>query len=371
MLCSRTTRGSKRACVEAFDCDIHDCSVHLERTLEAAMGRGQKAKRRKKRQKTVDGEPVARSVWDEVRTAFNKIKSLATTELAQAACHAFIKKFLPIAPRMARLFSRKCFEFHWTRADVGAGSGSDNNPLEATNRTMKESAKWRRHSLTQFGPWVQNYASQKGRDDFGFNSRFNHIVWNNEAFNLVDKWMKEDFLNGAIETTYNDQDVLLFPSDFMSTRIGGIKNTAQRESAYLAAGDLFLDMMTRDRDALNTSLELLAFDEVLERSSSFALLSPAADYNAKKTQTLWRMLGVREEKQDLQPLSKCTCRDYMHYLVCPHVILFHMHHEQLFRPASFKLVKHVNKGAAFGSAVPGYPLHTRKIPKGAALSRGY
>lgn len=363
---------SKAACKAVFDSDIDDCSTHFERGLERAMGPGQKSKRLKKKQRTDDGAPVAPSLWDQVRIAFNRIKNLPTRELGVAACHLFIAKYMPIAPKMAKLFAQKCFVFRWTRAVVGAGAGSDNNPLEGTNRTMKDAAKWRRQSCAQFGQWTQTWVSHKARDDHGFNAHFNRVVWNNETFNMVEKWIKDDFLSSALEADYQGDKVLLFPSDVISEDIGRIQNTSQRESSYITAGSQFLDIMTVDRGALDETIEReeLRLDGVLERARSFALLS-TADYNPKKTATLWRMLGVPKAKQDLQPLSKCTCQDYMHYLVCPHVILFHMHHKQVCRPASFKLVKHVNKSAAFGSGAAGYPLHTRKIPKGAALRREY
>jgi len=363
---------SKTACKAVFDCDIDDCSTHFERTLEKAMGPGQKSKRQKKKQRTNDGAPVAPSLWDQVRIDFNRIKNLPTCELATAACHLFIAKYMRIASKMTKLFAKKCFVFRWTRAVVGAGAGSDNNPLEGTNRTMKDAAQWRRQSCAQFGPWTQNWVSHKARDDHSFNAHFNRVVWNNETFSMVEKWIRDDFLNSALEADYRGVKVLLFPSDFMSEDIGSIQNTSQREQSYITAASLFLDMMTLDRAALDETIEReeLGLDGVLKRARSFALLSPA-DYNLKKTATLWRMLGVPKAKQALQPLSKCTCRDYMHYLVCPHVILFHMHHKQVCRPPSLKLVKHVNKGAAFSSGAAGYPLHTRKIPKGAALSREY
>lgn len=363
---------SKAACKAVFDCEIDDCSTHFERTLERAMGPGQKSKRLKKKQRTDDGAPVAPSLWDQVRIAFNRIKNLSTRGLGIAACHLFIAKYTPVAAKMANLFAKKCFDFRWTRVEVGAGAGSDNNPLEGTNRTMKDAANWRRQSCAQFGQWAQSWLSHKARDDHGFNAHFNRVVWNNETFSVVEKWIKDEFFDSALEADYRGEKVLLFPSDIVSENIGRIQNTSQRESSYITAASLFLDMMTLDCEALDETIErdALGLDEVLERARSFALLSPA-DYNLKKTATLWRMLGVPKAKQALQPLSKCTCRDYMHYLVCPHVILFHMHHKQVCRPASFKLVKHVNKSAAFGSGAAGYPLHTRKIPKGAALSREY
>ena len=93
----------------------------------------------------------------------------------------------------------------------------------------------------------------------------------------------------------------------------------------------------RDTDDLNA---------YLDAAESFAALQNA-DYNSKLTDTLWRMMNVQEDKRSICALHcKCSCGEYMHYLICPHVMyLVHMHHKQLSRPNTLRLAAHVNKGA--------------------------
>mmetsp|Transcript_49703 Transcript_49703/g.113796 ORF Transcript_49703/g.113796 Transcript_49703/m.113796 type:complete len:127 (+) Transcript_49703:1251-1631(+) len=101
--------------------------------------------------------------------------------------------------------------------------------------------------------------------------------------------------------------------------------------------------------------------DLLDLSEAFAMLTVAL-YNSKLEATLWRMMGVDSTLQHLQPLMKCSCGKYMHYLVCEHVIFWHMHCGQVTTPSTFKLVHHVNKGQKFGTAAAGYPLSARPQP---------
>ncbi|KAJ1636675.1 hypothetical protein T492DRAFT_901548 [Pavlovales sp. CCMP2436] len=88
----------------------------------------------------------------------------------------FVILWVVTQPGMAEYFESHAFVFQWTRVQVGPGCGSDNNPLEGTNRTQKDAFHRVRHSLEKFGEKMRTWLGHKGRDDYGFNDKFNPAV---------------------------------------------------------------------------------------------------------------------------------------------------------------------------------------------------
>lgn len=122
--------------------------------------------------------------------------------------------------------------------------------------------------------------------------------------------------------------------------------------------------------AVTADAEIKGLHDLLDLSETFAMLS-LAHYNTKLENTLWNMMRVDTMRKGNHELMKCTCGKYMHYLICEHVIFWHMLKGQVTVPSNFKMVDHVNKAQKFGTGAPGYPLHMRSIPKNAALSHNY
>jgi hypothetical protein len=148
-----------------------------------------------------------------------------------------------------------------------------------------------------------------------------------------------------------------------------------RAELYTETAERFLAVMGNEAANVTAAVHedpLIAnLGDMLDLSEAFAMLT-VASYNSKLEATLWRMMGVKDSTlQGLQPLTKCSCGKYSHYLICEHVIFWHMHHCQVTTPSTFKIVDHVNKAQKLGTGAAGYPMQMRKIPKGAALSKHY
>jgi len=122
--------------------------------------------------------------------------------------------------------------------------------------------------------------------------------------------------------------------------------------------------------AVNADPLINDLHDMLDLSEAFALFT-VAEYNNKLEKTLWRMMDVDSTLQGQNELMKCSCGKYYHYLVCEHVIFWHMLHGQVTTPSTLKVVDHVNRAQKLGTSAPGYPMHMRKIPKGGALSSAY
>ncbi|KAJ1634726.1 hypothetical protein T492DRAFT_493970 [Pavlovales sp. CCMP2436] len=134
---------SKQACIEVFGSENDDCSVHLGRHLERLLVCKNKRP-----------APDAPSVLENLQRDFNRIKNVPTLALLWLCCYFFVVLWVVTQPGMAAYFESHAFVFRWTRVQVGAGCGSDNNPLEGTNRTQKDALHWVRHSLEKFVPRV-------------------------------------------------------------------------------------------------------------------------------------------------------------------------------------------------------------------------
>ncbi|KAJ1636085.1 hypothetical protein T492DRAFT_862403 [Pavlovales sp. CCMP2436] len=307
-----------------------DCSVHLGRHLELLL-----------LCKNKRPAPDAPSVLENLQRDFNRIKNVPTLALLWLCCYFFVVLGVVTQPGMAAYFESHAFVFRWTRVQVGAGCGSDNNPLEGTNRTQKDALHWVRHSLEKFGEKMRNWPSgTRG-------------------------WVKE-------KCRLDGTPVLLLPRERFSSRIDGLSVKAGAK-LYSQTVERFLAVMGNDAStviaAVNADLLIEDSHDLLDLLEAFAMLTVAL-YN-KLEATLWRMMGVHSTLQGLQPLMKCSCGKYMPYLVCEHVIFWHMHCGQVTTPSTFKIVHHKKKGQKFGTNALGYPLHMRKILKGAALSSAY
>mmetsp|Transcript_49700 Transcript_49700/g.113782 ORF Transcript_49700/g.113782 Transcript_49700/m.113782 type:complete len:310 (+) Transcript_49700:90-1019(+) len=137
---------SKQACIDVFGSKNDDCSVHLGRHLEPLLvGKNKRP------------APEAPSVLERLQRDFNRIKNVPTLPLLWLCCHLFVIFWMVTQPRMAKYFLEHAFVFRWTRVQVGAGCGSDNNPLEGTNRTQKDAVHWTRHALLKFGEVMRHW----------------------------------------------------------------------------------------------------------------------------------------------------------------------------------------------------------------------
>jgi len=202
---------SKQACTETLGSKNDDCSVHVQRNCE------QKIVHKNKR-----ATPTAPTVLEKFQRDFNRIKNVPTLPLLWLCCYFFVNLWAASQPAMAAYFQFHAFVFRWTRVQVGAGCGSDNNPLEGTNRTQKDAVHWTRHALLKFGEVMRHWLGHKGRDDYGFNQKFNSAVWCNATFQLVVGWKDQKFQDSAIETTLDGVTVLLLPYERLSSQLDGM-----------------------------------------------------------------------------------------------------------------------------------------------------
>ena len=388
---------------------IDDCSVHLERNMKHKFhGAGKKKKKQmmmKKKQMHDDHESddesddAGGSLWDTFRNDFNRIKGLPTLALVVLACHLFVLKWGDVADAKQAVlyFETFCFVFRWTRAQVGAGNGSDNNPLEGTNRATKESQHWQRKKLSRFGPDLLARTREQSCNDYGFNKTYNPRIWCNATFNLVESWASENYISCAVPICIRGERVgFALPSAKLTARIAQYprdRRSATLEDEASAFVDVILaSTLTGDTTATSTStgasLDVLhdtlkvqfadvpankQLDHLFTFVESFHFLQPA-QYNDTLTDTLWSMLGTDEHKRGESELMCCSCGDYMHYLCCAHVIAWHMHKGQVHRPGALKQIKRVAAGkkARGGSVRGALPLSlATKIPRGAALSKEY
>lgn len=387
-------RAAHTAATEVFGCGNQDCSVHLQRNCEKLL---KGAHKRRLEEEDTQLELFQRD--------FNRIKNLPSVALASICCYLFCLAWEPKQKKLVKYFEKHASIMIWTRSQCGPGCGSDNNPLEATNRAQKEAADWKRQALSQFGKWLSGWLGHKARDDYGFNERFNSTIWNNNTFSLVKRWLADDvraaraqrrsgrpvfdhasvrplvlccappqLKSAIIEGKLNGETVHLLPGPRLSTELAKAEGGEASRLQYVDTAERFLAVMRNEpsevMSAIEADLQLNHLRDVLNLSEAFGMLS-IAHYNEQLEKTLWRMMGVGSMEACRSKLMKCTCGSYMHYLVCEHVIYWHMLKEQMAVPSTFKMVDHVNKGQKFGTGVAGYPIHMRQIPKGAALSSQY
>lgn len=390
--------------------DIDDCSVHLERNMKLKFrGAGKQKKKQKQTKKTKqmhdddegddESDDVCGSLWDTFRNDFNRIKGLPTLALVVLACHLFVLKWgeMADAKQAVLYFETFCFVFRWTRAQVGAGNGSDNNPLEGTNRATKESQRWQRKRLSSFGPDLLARTREQSCNDDGFNKTYNPRIWCNATFNTIESWATKNYMSCAVPVYIHDELVgFALPSAKLTARIAQYPQH-RRSAALEAKASAFVDVILASTllenspatstatgaplDALHDTLQVEFADVPADKQldhlftfvDSFYFLRPA-QYNDTLTDTLWSMLGTDEHKQGESELMCCSCGDYMHYLCCAHVIAWHMHKGQVHRPGALKQIKRVagGKKARGGSVRGAMPLSlATKIPRGAALSKEY
>ena len=89
-------------------------------------------------------------------------------------------------------------------------------------------------------------------------------------------------------------------------------------------------------------------DLITWMQESFVFLHPST-LNATLIAEIWVALGVPKEKQSISPMYACTCKSYMHYLWCEHLMCFHwakgqVNPNNLKRSHSRKRVKSINIG---------------------------
>lgn len=155
-----------------FDCDIRDCSAHMQRNMEKKMSARAKAKKKRKAAGDDGGvgddghtDEKAETPWERVSRDFNRINNMPTVQLGVDRCHLFAAKWKEYAPRMVKYLTNKCFIFKCRRAQVGPGCSSDNNSLEGTTRCQTDFLGWVRHPLVKFGPTLAHWLRHKGHDD--------------------------------------------------------------------------------------------------------------------------------------------------------------------------------------------------------------
>jgi len=165
---------------------VEDCGIHLQRNL-------------RKRVKTGQREKQGNTAWDSMLNDMTDVSNLPSVTLVIICCHLFMVRWMALWQDTAvKYFSKFCFTFSWTRAQNGAGNGSDNNALEGINRVFKDAQNWVRYQLTQFGPYLLNWTKRQSQAP-PFNSRFNETIWNNDMFNMVEEWKNQDYMDTGIE----------------------------------------------------------------------------------------------------------------------------------------------------------------------------
>jgi hypothetical protein len=258
--------------------------------------------------------------------------------------------------------------------------------LEGTNRWQKEDQEWRRLACVSFASHlILDYLPDESKNDFGFNDVVNPKIWNRKIATWVHINNEMQLLSYGVSVKFLSVQRFVLPSVIhVLDAIGedmpdAIKNgeiqgkckwvrNSTKEWRLTYLGLLGKNPKAPAGNAGDTASAWLSLESLDTWLDSFSMLTPYPEGEGALVAVLWKMMKVAPARQGIKRLMKCTCADYMHYMCCRHVLLFHFHWKQvvfaetLLRMSDIEQVNKSQKDNTRGRKA-------WQIPKNASLQR--
>jgi hypothetical protein len=302
-----------------------DCSVHLLREAKHRIrGRNRKDKKAEEGAFGVDFEQI--KVLPDAHPMGAILLRKWCWELFEArwsqrqpdACHYILEKA-----------AEGGMVFH--RAQAGPGRNTDNNGEEGSNRWTKVANSWTRLSISSFVVACRGYLEVESATDFSEASRwheFNRAVWNRK----VGKYVVDAVQQKVMMMRFNvgKESILIPTGKALELLPEGVAPSeakkaleGYRKTAALLFGKNPKKAIPGIKEHFSDDKSVIVLQDVIDWLKTFAFLKPA-NYSPGLTALLHDCLQVPEDKRSKCPLYRCHCKDYMHYLNCKHVVLFHV-----------------------------------------------
>jgi hypothetical protein len=264
-----------------------------------------------------------------------------------------------------------------THADCGPGRNNNNNGEEATHRWTKVGFNYERRGISTFQAQLKEYVGVESAKDYcqrGRWDRFSPAKWNGH----IGEYVKSAINSGLSEMAAPMKNGIIVPRQKTLECVDAAATPAKRKAALEPYRKVFRILLGPTPKAALAQMQKfqtqpVQFVDFMDWVQSFALLCPA-NYPPALTELIHNCMEVPPDRRVRHELFRCHCEDYMHYLVCPHVVWFHLtlQKEKRYWDVLPKAVtnpvkiKHVNN-ACKQSEGPG--AKKRKIDKNKALSR--
>jgi hypothetical protein len=351
---------------------------------------------------------------------FEIVRTVPTIELKGPCCCLLISAWADRQPEAAEYFETHCSEYEWTRAECGAGIPDDNNGKqlhafnlrfcyayasscmvccgifssdlfwvlgeEGTNRWQKEDQEWVRLAPLSFSKHLLlDFLKDESKNDFGFNDMVNRKIWNRKTAVWVHNNNRMQLLQyGAAMRLLGVQRYILPSCSNVLDVMGEEMPTAIQDGDVAAKTKwvrdstkqwrlTFIGLLNKNPKAAagnpgDTDQAWSSLENLHSWLRSYHCLTPYPPDQDQLVEVIWQMMKVPASRQEIKRLMYCSCSDYMHYICCRHVLLFHFHWKQvqfpetLLRMSDIEQVNKAQKDNTRGRKA-------WQIPKNAALQR--